>query len=332
MKGSKGSDVKMLMHPRFSLVHFLTAMSRGVVLVIMIILMSFLSPTFLTTGNLLNVLRQAAPIFIIGAGQTVVILARGIDLSMDSVASLTGVVMATLIMDNKIPYPLAMLLSLALGGALGLINGLLITKVKLPPFVATFGTWLVYKGLTVLWIDGRVISGFPKAFLFLGVGRLLGVPVIIFVAILVYLVFQILLRYTTWGRKIYAVGANPDATLVSGININRLRITAFILSALMATFGSQLYVARINTAKSDFGEGFALDSIAATLIGGTSFEGGVGTIGGTVIGALIIFLLRNAMNLLGIAAHWHGLATGLATIIAVLGDTYLRRLARQYEG
>jgi len=317
--------------PALSLARLLTVVSRLAVLVIMIVLMTILSPSFLTAGNLLNVLRQAAPIFIIGAGQTVVILARGIDLSMDAVASLTGVVLATLMVDNKIPYYIAMPLGLGLGAILGLVNGLIVTKIKLPPFVATFGTWLLFKGLTVLWIDGRVISGFSEQFHFIGSGRVLGVPLIVLIAILVYVIMRVVLRHTTFGRKIYAIGANPAASMLSGIKVDRILIIAFIISALMATFGSQLYVSRINSAKVDFGEGFALDAIAASLIGGTSFAGGVGTIEGTMIGALIIILLRNAMNLLGISAAWQGLATGLIIIIAVLGDTYFREMAKRYE-
>ncbi len=324
-------DVRSLTRPVFSWARFLTAISRLAVLLIMVIAMSILSPTFFTAGNLLNVLRQAAPIFIIGAGQTVVILARGIDLSMDSVASLTSVVTATLMVDNKLPFYVAMPIGLALGASLGLMNGLIITKIKLPAFVATFGTWLLFKGLTVLWIDGRVVSGFKPEFLFLGTGRWLGVPVIIFIAVLIYVILRILLRHTTFGRKIYSIGANPDASRVSGIKIDRILIIAFIVSALMATFGSQLYISRIASAKSDFGEGFTLDAIAATLIGGTSFDGGVGTIEGTVIGALIILLLRNAMNLLGVDTNWQGFATGLVIILAVLGDTYLKRVVRRYE-
>jgi ribose transport system permease protein len=176
-----------------------------------------------------------------------------------------------------------------------------------------------------------VISGFSEGFHFLGAGRLFGVPVIIFVAVLVYISIRIVLRHTTFGRKVYAIGANPDASRVSGIKIDRILIIAFVISALMATFGSQLYISRIDSAKSDFGEGFVLDSIAATLIGGTSFDGGVGTIEGTVIGALIIIMLRNAMNLLGISPYWQGLATGVTIIIAVLGDTYLKKAAKRYE-
>ena len=328
----ENSTVKVNVRLKLALARFITVISRLAVLLIMMIVMSFLSHSFFTTNNLLNILRQAAPIFIIGAGQTIVILARGIDLSMDSVASLTGVIMATLMVDNKVPFYWAMLLSLGLGALLGLINGIIVTKIKLPPFVATFGTYLLFKGLTVLWIDGRVISGFSKGFTFLGAGRVLGIPFIIFIAFLVYLIVRLLLRYTTFGRKIYAIGANPEASRVSGIKIDRIVIAAFIISAVLATFGSQLYISRINSAKEDFGEGFALDAIAATLIGGTSFEGGVGTIEGTVIGALIILLLRNAMNLLGVSGEWQGLATGLVIIIAVLGDTLLKKVTRKYEG
>lgn len=325
------SEVRSLARPGFPWVRFLTAISRLAVLLVMVVLMSILSPSFFTTGNLLNILRQAAPIFIIGAGQTVVILARGIDLSMDSVASLTSVVTATLMVDNKLPFYVAIPIGLGLGALLGLINGVIITKIKLPAFVATFGTWLLFKGLTVLWIDGRVISGFSEGFTFLGSGRWFGFPVIILIAALIYVVLRVLLRHTTFGRKIYAIGANPEASRVSGIKIDRILIIAFVVSAMMATFGSQLYISRIASAKSDFGEGFTLDAIAATLIGGTSFDGGVGTIEGTVIGALIILLLRNAMNLLGVDTNWQGLATGLVIILAVLGDTYLKRVAKRYE-
>lgn len=325
------NNVKSLNSTRFSWIRLLIGASRLVVLLIMVVVLSVLSPKFLTIDNILNVLRQAAPIFIIGAGQTVVILARGIDLSMDSVASLTSVLVATLMIDYSIPFYIAMLAGLFLGAILGLLNGLIVTKIKLPPFVATFGTLLLLKGLTVLWIDGRVISGFPKGFIFLGSGRLFGVPVIIYISIFIYIIIRILLRHTTFGRKIYAVGANPKASRVSGIKVDRIIIAAFIISALLATFGSVLFVARIDSAKSDFGEGFALDAIAATLIGGTSFEGGIGTIEGTAIGALIIILLRNAMNLLGISPYWQGLATGAVIIIAVLGDAYLKKIAKLYE-
>jgi len=316
----------------FARMRIYTTFSRLAVLGLMVVIMTILSPSFLSINNMLNILRQAAPIFIIGAGQTVVILSRGIDLSMDSVASLTGVVTAMLMVDKNIPFYIAMPLGLFLGAILGWINGFIVTKIKLPSFIATFGTFLIFKGATVLWMKGRVISGFSEGFRFLGVERLFGIPVIILTAAVVYVIFRFVLRHTTFGRKIYSIGANPEASRVSGIKIDRILIIAFIISALMATFGSQLYIARINSAKIDFGDGFALDAIAATLIGGTSFEGGVGTIEGTMIGSIIILLIRNAMNLLGISPYWQGLVTGIVIIVAVLSDTFLKNLAKKHEG
>lgn len=308
----------------------LTRLSRLFVLLVICVIMAFLSPAFLTKGNLLNVLRQAAPIFVLGAGQTLVILSRGIDLSVDSVAALSGVIVASMLERNA-PVPNAMLVGLAIGAVLGLFNGIVVTKVKLPPFVTTFGTWLVFKGLTVLYIDGRVIWEFPEGFRFFGAGHIGDIPAVIFVAIGVYIIFHVLLRYTTFGRKLYAIGANPEASRVSGIKVNRLLVATYVISGLMAAFGCQLYISRLNSAKSDIGEGFVMDAIAATLIGGTSFEGGIGTIEGTVVGALIIILLRNAMNLLGISPLWQSFATGLVMILTVLGHELLRRAGERYE-
>ncbi len=302
----------------------LASLSRVLVLLVMMVIMTCLSPAFLTTGNLLNVLRQAAPIFVLAVGQMLVILARGIDLSMDSVAALSGVVVATML-DQKMPVASAMLTGLAIGATLGLLNGLIVTKIKLPPFVTTFGTLLLFKGLTVLYIDGKVIWGFPDAFRFFGAGRIVTVPAVIFIGLAIFVVFHVLLRYTTFGRKLYAIGANPEASRISGIRTDRLLIAAYIISGLLAAFACQLYISRLNSAKSGIGEGFAMDAIAATLIGGTSFEGGIGTPVGTAIGALIIILLRNAMNLLGVSPLWQGFATGLVMIVAVVSDELLRR-------
>lgn len=309
-----------------SYAEILARLSRVLVLLAMIVIMTCLSPAFLTTGNLLNVLRQAAPIFVLAVGQTLVILARGIDLSMDSVAALSGVVVATML-EEKMPVASAMLTGLAIGAALGLLNGLIVTKAKLPPFVVTFGTLLLFKGLTVAYIDGKVIFGFPDTFRFFGAGRIGSIPAVIFIALAVFIVFHVLLRYTTFGRKLYAIGANPDASRISGIRTDRLLIAVYTISGLLVAFACQIYISRLNSAKSGIGEGFAMDAIAATLIGGTSFEGGIGSIGGTLTGALLIILLRNATNLLGVSPLWHGFVTGTAMVLAVVGDELLRRAA-----
>ncbi len=299
--------------------------SRLVILLAMCIVLSLISPAFLSWDNLLNVLRQATPIFVLGAGQTLVILARGIDVSMGSCGALAGVVAAVL-MSMKVPVLAAVAVGLAIGALFGLMNGLIVTRVGLPPFITTFGTYLLGKGLVVLFIDGRVIWGFPESFRLLGASRVGGIPFIIFIGIALFALFYWLLKYTNFGSAIYSVGANPTASEVSGIRTRRVVTLTFVISGVMAAFACLLFVSRLNSAKSDIGEGFELDAIAATLIGGTSFAGGTGTIGGTVIGALIIILLRNTMNLLGISPLWQGFATGLIMVLLVLADELFKRL------
>jgi len=285
---------------------------------------SILNPAFLTTNNLMNLLRQAALIFVIGAGQTMVILTQGIDLSMSSVAAFSGVIVATLLHGGH-PVALSIAVGLTIGAVLGLINGLLVTRIGLPPFVATFGMWMVGKGLTVWYIDGEVIWGFPESFRFLGAGHVGPIPSIIVIGLLVFLIFHIMLHYTTFGRLIYAIGANPLASQVSGIRVKRVLTIVYVISGLIAAWGCILYISRLNSAKSDIAEGFELDSIAATLIGGTSFSGGVGSVTGTAIGALIIAVLRNALTILGVSPLWQSFVTGIVVIAALLVDEFIRR-------
>lgn len=299
--------------------------SRLVILFLMCAVLSIISPAFLTWDNLLNVLRQAVPPFVLGAGQTIVILSRGIDVSMGSCGALAGVVAAVL-MSTKVPVLVAVLVGLAIGAAFGLMNGLIVTRVRLPPFITTFGTYLLGKGLVVLYIDGKVIWGFPPSFRFLGAARVAGIPFIIFIGIAVFLLFAWLLKYTTFGSAIYSVGANPTASEVSGIKTRRVITLTFVISGVTAAFACLLFVSRLNSAKSDIGDGFELDAIAATLIGGTSFAGGTGTINGTVVGALIIILIRNIMNLLGISPLWQGFATGSIMVLLILADEMFKRL------
>jgi ribose transport system permease protein len=316
---------------RFSFAETSVRFSRLAILLLMCVLLSFLSSAFLTVDNLLNILRQATPIFVLAAGETIVILAGGIDVSMGSCGALAGCIAAVL-MSEKEPVLLAIVVGLLVGALFGLMNGLIVTRVRLPPFITTFGTYLLGKGLVVLFIDGKVIYGFPPSFRLLGATRVDGVPFIIFVGIAVFLVFYCLLKYSTFGSRVYYVGANPQASRVSGISVNRLLTTTYVISGVMAAFASLLFISRLNSAKSDIGDGFELDAIAATLIGGTSFAGGVGSIGGTAIGALIIILIRNTMNLLGISPLWQGFATGLIMVGLILCDELLRRLVGRRTG
>jgi ribose transport system permease protein len=301
--------------------------SRIIVLIILCIIVGSLNNAFLKIDNLINIFRQTVPIFVLGAGQTLVILSRGIDLSVGSCGALAGVIAAVL-MDSGTPILLSVLIGISIGAVFGLINGLIVTRVGLPPFIATFGTFLLGNGLVVLYTGGKVIWGFPNAFRFLGSGRIAQIPFLIFIGLIVLAVFYFILNYTIFGSAIYSVGANPEASKVSGIKINRILTTVYIISGITAAFASLLYISRLNSAKNDIGEGFELDAIAAALIGGTSFSGGAGSIEGTAIGALIIILLRNTMNLLGISPLWQGFATGLLMILLILGDQSIKRAAR----
>ena len=310
----------------------ISRMSRFIVLGLMCLVITILNPSFLTLNNILNIMKQMTPILILALGQMIVILTRGIDLSMGAVGALSGVIAATMLEAGQ-PIWLSILTSLAVGALFGLCNGLLVTKIGLPPFVTTFGTLFVGKGLVVLYIHGRVIWGFPKAFRGLGIGKIFEIPIIFLIAVLVIFIFYILLNRTNFGAIAYSVGSNPTASEISGIKVKRILTITYIISGIMAAFACLLYISRLNSAKSDIGEGFEMNAIAGALIGGTSFAGGIGTVGGTVVGVLIIVVLRNAMNLLGISQIWQGFATGLMMILMILGDEVFKRQIgkRQYS-
>jgi ribose/xylose/arabinose/galactoside ABC-type transport system permease subunit len=317
------NEVMSSKRARLDLREVLGRFSRLLILLIMMAAMTVASPAFLTVGNLLNILRQAALIFVCAAGQTTVILGRGIDLSQDSIASLSGVITANMLKGN-VPVPVAMGAGLAAGLAVGLLNGLLVTKIKLPPFVATLSTWLAFKGVTMWYNKYRVLYGFPQAFRWFGAGVLGPIPAPVLVGILVFILVYFLHRYTTYGRRLYAVGANPEASRVSGIKNDNVLIVAYGISALAAAAGIFMYIGRINSSLSDQGTDFAMNAITAALIGGISFDGGIGSLPGVVIGAITVILLRNALNLLGVAPLWHGFFTGLVVIISVLGERFMR--------
>jgi ribose transport system permease protein len=309
--------------------HGRSILARGNMSMILIIagimaVMSMLSPAFLSWNNLMNLARQASLVFVLGAGETIVILTRGIDLSIGNVGALAGVATA-LMLEAGIPVYLCVAVGLLIGTCAGILNGLMVTRLRLPAFVATFGMMLVAKGLTVLWIHGRVIWGFPQAFRALGAGKVVGMPIPIVVAAGVWVTLSVFLKRTVLGRQLYSVGANPDASRVSGIRVSRILVLAYAVCGFMAALGTMMYISRLNSAKSDIGEGFEMEGIAAALIGGTSFRGGVGGVTNTVFGALVVVLLRNCMNLLGISPLWQPFVTGTLVILAVFMDELVQQ-------
>lgn len=292
---------------------------RLIALALIVITLSLTSEAFLTSNNVLNVLRQTALLFLLASGLTIVILTAGLDLSVGANIGLSACLAATIIKSTG-SISLALLAGMGSGFLIGLINGGLIAFLRIPPFIATYGMLWILHGVTYWFMGGETIHGFPSDFRAIGSGYLWGIPIPVFLMLAFLLVGMIFLQRTRWGQDIYALGANREAARLSGIPVNSRLVLAYVMSGLMAGLASLIFLARLNSAEGDIGEAMTLPAIAAVLIGGTSLFGGVGTITGTLIGALILTLVLNGMNLLSINASWQPLVTGLIVIAAVYFD------------
>jgi ribose transport system permease protein len=286
--------------------------------------MSFASDAFLTSNNLLNVLRQASLLFLLASGLTLVILTAGLDLSIGANVALSACLAATVI---KATGSVALGVAVGLGAGLlvGLANGLLVTLLRIPPFIATYGMLWILHGVTYWFMKGETIHGFPPAFRAVGSGYWLGVPIPVYVMGLFLAVGIVFAQRTTWGQEIYAIGGNPEAARLSGVPVKRRLVLVYVLSGAMAGLASLIFLARLNSAEGDIGETLTLPAIAAVLIGGTSLFGGVGSMLGTLVGALILTLVLNFMNLLTINANWQPLVTGVIVVLAVFLDNLTRK-------
>ena len=298
-----------------------------IALVLLVVIMSLISPQFRTFSNFLTLLRQASVNGLIAFGMTLVILTGGIDLSVGSTLGLTGALFAGLIVNVGLPIPLAVIVALVFGLLLGLISGFLVGKAKLQPFIATLITLTVYRGFTLIYTNGRPISNLTadeyvgSQFLtFIGRGAILGIPVPVIILFFAFILFYLLLNKSVLGRKIYAVGSNERAAQLSGINTGRVKLFVYSISGLMSTVAALILVSRLNSAQPTLGTGYELDAIAATAIGGTSMTGGRGKISGTLLGILIIAVLSNGMNILGISSYYQDVVKGIVILLAVLVD------------
>jgi len=287
------------------------------------VLLWILTPHFLTVSNLLNVLEQTSINAVIAVGMTFVIISGGIDLSVGSLVAVAGVVLATLL-QWPLPMPLAIVAALAVGFLFGGMNGVAIAWGRLPPFIATLGMMSVARGCALLFTDGRPISGFEPAFRSLATGRPLGVPASVLIAAVVYVAAQFVLQRTRFGRYVYAMGGNEEATRLSGVNVRLHKTLVYGVSGLTSAIAAVLLTARLNSAQPIAGIMYELDAIAATVIGGTSLMGGDGGLGGTLIGALIMGVLRNGLNLLGVSSFLQQVVIGLVIVVAVLVDTAVK--------
>lgn len=295
-----------------------------IALLVMIGIVSFLNPDFFTLANLLNILRQTAVNAIMAVGMTLVILTAGIDLSVGSILALAGAMGASLI-AREIPLILSVPAALAVGTAVGAASGIIIAKGRVQAFIATLVAMTLVRGVTLVYTDGRPIAtGFTHtadAFAVIGTGYLLGVPVPVWLMAATFASAWYLLNHTRLGRYIYALGGNEEATRLSGINVDHIKITVYAICGFLAALAGLIVTSRLSSAQPTAGAGYELDAIAAVVLGGTSLMGGKGSVMGTLIGALIIGFLNNALNLLDVSSYYQMIAKAVVILLAVLVDT-----------
>jgi len=304
-------------------------------LLLLVFAFAVTSNAFLTMSNGVTIALQTSTIAYLGLGATCVIITGGIDLSVGSVLALSGVI-AGLAVKAGFPVPIAMLFGIIAGGVCGTVNGLVITRMRLPPFIATLGMMMVARGLALQFTGARAISGLGESFGELGNGSLWrvveegangfprvifpGIPYPVILMIVLAIVVAVILQKTTFGRHLYALGSNEEAARLSGVNVSRTKIGAYLLSGLLAGLCGCVLMSRLVTAQPNEGVAYELDAIAAAVIGGTSLAGGVGTISGTIIGAFIIGILRNGLNMNGVSSFIQMIIIGLVIIGTVWID------------
>ncbi|WP_026973029.1 ribose ABC transporter permease [Aliagarivorans marinus] len=309
--------------PKVNVAQWLFEQKALIALLVLIVIVSFLNDNFFTTHNLLNILRQTSVNAVIAVGMTLVILTAGIDLSVGSILALCGALAASMV-AAELPLVVTICGTLLAGCAMGMFSGVLVAKGKVQPFIATLVAMTALRGLTMVYTDGRPIStGFTDAgdaFAYLGTGYLFGIPFPVWLMVFAFAGAWYLLNHTRLGRYIYAVGGNEEATRLSGINVDRVKIAVYGISGLMSGLAGLIVTSRLSSAQPTAGAAYELDAIAAVVVGGTSLAGGRGWIIGTLIGALIIGFLNNALNLLDVSSYYQMIAKAAVILLAVLAD------------
>ncbi|MGJ7918966.1 ABC transporter permease subunit [Neobacillus sp. LXY-4] len=290
-------------------------------LVIITVILSVISPNFLTLDNVFNVLRQVSINALIAFGMTFVILTGGIDLSVGSVLALSSALTAGMLASGMDPI-LTILLGLLAGALMGAVNGLIITKGKVAPFIATLATMTVFRGLTLVYTDGRPITGLNESTLveLMGRGYAGWIPVPIIWMLSAYCILYFILKKTTFGRRIYAIGGNEEASILSGIRADRVKLWVYSITGTLSALAGIILASRLNSSQPTAGAAYELDAIAAVVLGGTSLSGGKGWIFGTLVGALIIGVLNNGLNLMNVSSFYQQVVKGGVILLAVLLD------------
>jgi ribose transport system permease protein len=310
---------------RERLSEFISQLAAAGALIVVFVFLSFASPVFLSADNLFNIGSQTAVVAVIAIGMTLVIITAGIDLSVGSVAALSGVIGVMMMSQAGLPVPLAILGGTLVGATCGLVNGLLVSVAGLNPFIATLGMLTVARGLTFIFTNAVAVFGAPNSFRLLGQGVIGPIPISILMIVLVAVAGYIVLSRTRLGRYAYAMGSNLEAARLSGIPIKRYLTSVYVISGALAGFGGMIAASRVNSGQPNFGIGLELDVIAAAVIGGASLFGGQGTVVGTLIGAFLVALIRNGSVLLDINTFYQQVIIGVVIWLAVIWDQYRRR-------
>lgn len=288
-------------------------------LLVLCIIVSILSPRFLSIANIKNVLTQVSVNTIIAIGMTFVILTGGIDLSVGSSLAISGAVAATIVKVTGNVF-LAIVSALLIGIIVGVINGIFISKGKIQAFIVTLATMTIFRGVTQVYTNGTPVSGLGKSFGAIGNKTFLEIPIPVVITLIVFLISYYVLNQTRYGRYLYAVGGNEDSARLSGINTDKVKTIVYIISGITAALSGIIVTSRIGSASATAGAGYELDAIAAVVLGGTSLAGGEGSIAGTIIGALIIGVLNNGLNLMNVSPYYQLIVKGLVILLAVMID------------
>lgn len=291
------------------------------VVLALVVILSIATRTFLTSSNLLNVLRQISINGILAIGMTFVVLTGGIDLSVGSIVAFCGIVSAGLIRDAKLPMVQVIVISLLIGIVMGMFNGYFVAFWNAAPFVVTLSLMTIARGMTFVYCNGKPISPLTAEFLNIGRGDILGIPIPAFILFLVFIIGFMMLKYFSIGRYIYAVGGNENSAMVSGINVRLVKLTAYAVSGCLCGLVAIILTSRVSAGMPQAGQSYELDAIAATVIGGTSLSGGRGRLWGTILGALLLGIVSNGLDLLNVSSFYQQIVKGIIILGAILIDS-----------
>ena len=300
---------KIVNFPQFSILAALIAL---------VIIWSLLANNFFTAGNAINILRQASTLIIVCTGTTFVLILGGMDLSTGAIVGLTGMISASLLANAGFGLGIVLIISILLSAGIGFINGLIITKARLAPFITTLATMTTVEGIMLLFCNGRTISGIPDDALFLGRGYIGALPVPTLIMIIVVAVMWIVLRKTKFGRYVYAIGGNEECAKLSGIRVDLIKNSVYVIAGAVCGLAGLILMLRVGSGQTSLGDGIMMDAITATVLGGTTLAGGKGSMLGTILGCIFLITLTNGLNVMSVSSYWQQALTGVVLILAVL--------------